>query len=281
MSLMCEYCNKNFNSKSNLTRHQKTTKSCILIQKEKFNIGGENILTYSCKYCNKNFTSKQGLNSHLGICSSKQGNDIFQQKYKLLTEKHNKIIYEKEKIISELKQEENKIIKRLRNEILILKTNLVQENNNHEKYNILLHSCISELQGKLQEIAIMSLEQKNEVITNMVKKYVKKQPRKQFDCSNVIYILTTPSLKKDNRYVLGKAKNLTNRLSTYNKTDEHEVIFYQDCGDEDTMNTLEPMVFNKLKDFREQANRERFILPKDKTVQYFINKIKTCFDFLI
>ena len=114
----------------------------------------------------------------------------------------------------------------------------------------------------------------------MVKKYVKKQPRKQFDCSNVIYILTTPSLKKDRRYILGKAKNLTNRLSTYNKSDEHEVIFYQDCGDEETMNTLEPMIFNKLKDFREQANRERFNLPEDKNIDFFKDTIQKCFEFL-
>jgi len=111
MSLMCEYCNKNFNSKSNLTRHQKTTKSCILIQKEKFNIGVENSLTYSCKYCNKNFTSKQGLNSHLGICSSKQGNDIFQEKYSNISKKYDKTIKEKDIIIDEL-----------RREILVLKT---------------------------------------------------------------------------------------------------------------------------------------------------------------
>jgi hypothetical protein len=114
----------------------------------------------------------------------------------------------------------------------------------------------------------------------MIKKYVKKQPRQKFDEQNVIYILTTPSLQKDRRYILGKAKNLTNRLSTYNKTDEHEVIFYQVCGEEDTMNLLEPLVFKKLNEYREQANRERFILPKDKNVDFFIDTIKNCFEFL-
>ena len=31
-------------------------------------------------------------------------------------------------------------------------------------------------------------------------------------------------MKKDN--ILGKAENLTNRLFVYNKSDEHEVIYY-------------------------------------------------------
>ena len=114
----------------------------------------------------------------------------------------------------------------------------------------------------------------------MIKKYVKKQPRQRFDEQNVIYILTTSSLQKDRRYILGKAKNLTNRLSTYNKTDEHEVIFYQGCKEEDTMNLLEPLVFKKLKEYREQANRERFILPEDKNIDFFIDTIKNCFEFL-
>ena len=96
----------------------------------------------------------------------------------------------------------------------------------------------------------------------------------------MLYILTTLSLKKDRRYILGKAKNLTNRLSTYNKTDEHEVIYYQDCDDEESMNALEPLVFKKLSQYREQANRERFILPEDTDIDLFIDTIKSCFEFL-
>ena len=114
----------------------------------------------------------------------------------------------------------------------------------------------------------------------LIENAIKKQPRKKFECSNVIYILTTPSLIKDKRYILGKAKNLTNRLSTYNKTEEHEIIFYQECDDEEIMNLLEPLVFKKLEDYREQANRERFILPETKNIDFFIDKIKECVKFL-
>ena len=58
----------------------------------------------------------------------------------------------------------------------------------------------------LQEIALTAIDQKNEVIANMVKKYVKKQLRQQFECSNVVYILTTISLEKDRRYILRQSK---------------------------------------------------------------------------
>ena len=74
-------------------------------------------------------------------------------------------------------------------------------------------------------------------------------------------------MKKED--ILGKAENLTNILSVYNKSDEHEVIYYQKCPDEEKMNIIETMIFNKLKEYREQANRERFILPKDKDIEYY------------
>ena len=118
-------------------------------------------------------------------------------------------------------------------------------------------------------------------IQYLTKKYVKKQSRAEFEEKNVIYILTTPSLKKDRRYILGKAGNLTHRLSTYNKTDEHEVIYYQGCGDEETMAIVETVVFQRLKEYRERANRERFILPEDKEVDIFIDVIKKSIEFVI
>ena len=118
-------------------------------------------------------------------------------------------------------------------------------------------------------------------IQYLTKKYVKKQSRQEYEERYVVYILTTPSLKKDRRYILGKAENLTNRLSTYNKTDEHEVVYYQKCSDEDNMKIVENLVFQKLKDNREQANRERFVLPEDKETDLFIDVIKKCIEFTV
>ena len=51
-------------------------------------------------------------------------------------------------------------------------------------------------------------------------------------------------------------------------------------NDEEKMNIVETMVFNKLKEYREQANRERFILPKDKNIEYFKETIKKVIEFV-
>ena len=114
-------------------------------------------------------------------------------------------------------------------------------------------------------------------IQYLTKKYVKSQPREQYKEKYVIYILTTTLMKKERRYILGKATNLTHRLYTYNKSDEHEVIYYQECGDEETMTLVENMVFHQLEEYREQANRERFILPKTEEINFFSEKINTLY----
>ena len=50
-------------------------------------------------------------------------------------------------------------------------------------------------------------------------------------------------------------------------------------SNEETMALVEGMVFNILETQREQANRERFILPTDKEVKYFSDTIDRCIDF--
>jgi hypothetical protein len=113
----------------------------------------------------------------------------------------------------------------------------------------------------------------NKKIKTLEDLYVKKQPRVNYPESNVIYILTTEANKKERIFIVGKAKKLKTRLSTYNKTCEHEVIYYKSCGDFETMDIVEKAVIHKLKDYKEKANRDRFILPKDKTINYFKNII--------
>ena len=258
MPLDCQFCKKTFRTKSVLIRHQKTAKYCIKLQNGNSDI---QTINYYCSFCTKKYTSNENLLKHQKNCITK---------------------YEK------ITLEKNSVIEKLKSEVSFLKDNLFQlktEINILERLNDPVrqketHLYIQELQNNIQEIALAAIEQKNDVITNMVKKYVKKQPRKQIVSCNVIYILTTPTLQRDRRYILGKSKNLTNRLSTYNKSDEHEIIFYQECEDEDTMNSLEIIVFQKLKEFREQANRERFKLPENKNIDFFIDIIKKCFEFL-
>jgi hypothetical protein len=42
------------------------------------------------------------------------------------------------------------------------------------------------------------------------------------------------------------------------------------------MGIVENMVFYKLREYRESANRERFILPEDKEITFFKEIIDEC-----
>ena len=68
---------------------------------------------------------------------------------------------------------------------------------------------------------------------------------------------------------------MTYRLSTYNKTAEHEVVYHKKCPDEQTMSIIESMIMKKLEKYRECANRDRFILPEDADISLFTNVIDT------
>ena len=107
-----------------------------------------------------------------------------------------------------------------------------------------------------------------------------KQRRVEYPEKNVIYILTTDDHIKRRTYIIGKAKNLTQRLSTYNKTCDHTVVHYRECKNEEDMSAAEIIILNKLKDYREQANRDRFILPDDKDVSFFTSIIDECIEFI-
>lgn len=108
-----------------------------------------------------------------------------------------------------------------------------------------------------------------------------KQRRVEYPERNVIYMLTTDDHLQRRTYIIGKAKNLTSRLSTYNKTCDHTVVHYRECKSEEDMETAETMVLTKLREYREQANRDRFVLPDDKDVSYFTQTIDDCIRFLV
>ncbi len=124
-----------------------------------------------------------------------------------------------------------------------------------------------------------TIEIKNNEIKSLVSGFVKKQVRTVYPQKNVIYLLTTEFHKKNNIYIIGKASNLKNRLSTYNKTCNHEVVYYKSCGKEDLLSVIENMVLSKLNPYREVANRDRFILPPGKNVSFFTNIIDQSIEF--
>jgi len=120
------------------------------------------------------------------------------------------------------------------------------------------------------------IELKDHKIELLENTYIKQQKRKNYPMENVIYLITTEDNKKKRIYIIGKAKNLKNRLTTYNKTTEHAVIYYKNCHCEKDMTAIETLVLKTLNIYREKANRDRFILPIEKDISLFTNIIDNC-----
>ena len=121
--------------------------------------------------------------------------------------------------------------------------------------------------GKVS-VDIKLLKEKDTKIKLLQDTYVKKQERDKY-CDNVVYLITSEDNKKKKIYIVGKAVNLTQRLSSYNKSAEHEVIYYKSCEGIENMDLAEKIILRKLKPYREKANRDRFILPIDKKINLF------------
>jgi len=130
------------------------------------------------------------------------------------------------------------------------------------------------LQDKEKEIKLK--DQKIQLLQDIC---LKKQQRKEYPEKNVIYVLTTEDNKKKRTYIIGKARKLKIRLSSYNKTAEHKVVYYKECKNEEQMNIIENMVLNKLEEYREKANRDRFILPLEKEISFFTEIIEKSINF--
>ena len=103
----CEFCEKEFKTKSNFNIHQKTAKYCLEKQ------GKENN-DYQCKYCKKKITNKQRLETHLEICSVKlSGNCAKIKDLESKVKELEKLESKKEKIIEKLEKEKEKELEKL------------------------------------------------------------------------------------------------------------------------------------------------------------------------
>ena len=135
MSNICEYCNKEFKSISNLNYHKKTVKYCLDIQNK------NNIVTeekkYECNICNKKFNRNHHLEIHFFKCKEKNeslNNKEENNKLKKLVDELNeecnerKLLIRKEIMKNERKQFEinykDKLIKTYINELEDLKRSL-------------------------------------------------------------------------------------------------------------------------------------------------------------
>jgi hypothetical protein len=109
------------------------------------------------------------------------------------------------------------------------------------------------------------------------RKYIQRNRRVDYTEKSVVYIITTESRELKKEYKIGKTQDLTNRLSTYNTTEDHKVLFYLECESQDEMNTLEKIVFAQLNHLRIRANREWFC----GEVEQMIKTVKECKDFIV
>lgn len=283
----CELCDFNCFKQSNfnshlLTKkhktHKKEFKNQEIEKKKEIRLNKRNLNTKHVCHCGKRYTFKQGLWVHKQTCEvpqvikavvSEPVNNQAVNNSNINNELIN-IIMDKNKIIEDLKNTINKESQSV---------NMVEVNNNVKDVTA------SNLNG--ETISSATLTQMYNEIKETTKKikaiedlFVKKQRRIDYPGENVIYIVTTDNIKKNNIYIVGKTTNLKNRLSVYNKSDEHEVIYYKDCKNEENMNLVETIVLKKLNEYREKANRDRFILPSEKDVKYFCNVVDDVVKFI-
>lgn len=126
------------------------------------------------------------------------------------------------------------------------------------------------------DVSLMKLQQKR---IEHLEQFLSKKRRIVYDGKNVIYILTTEDHRKRRIYIVGKTVDLTDRLGVYNKTVDHCVEYYRSCASEEEMDLIEVMVLKRLDKYREQSNRDRFVLPIDEDISLFTQIVDECVDF--
>jgi hypothetical protein len=267
----CEYCKKEFSSKSNLKSHQKTAGYCLELQ-------GKNDRNFECEFCNKKFTQNQTLIDHSISCKEKK-EKFYIDKIEEIKKKYEQKLSEKEKQISKMEEMLSEKDKMIMDIVFLKSKEYVKDGDDKGKE-------LSQIDKK-EDFDVQILKDKNDEIKSKDKrikmlenKFLSKHPRSEYPEKNVIYLLTTKDHLERRTYILGKAKDLKSRLSTYNKTCDHEVVYYKGCKTEEDMSLSEILIMNKLGKYREQANRERFILPEDKDTSFFISEINTAIEFI-
>ena len=116
----------------------------------------------------------------------------------------------------------------------------------------------------------------------MEKLSVKRHSRKNLiNYYNIVYLITCDELKINRKYIIGKAKDLLNRLSQYNKMSNYKVIYTKSFKDEGDMNLAETIILHSLEKYKEQMNHDRFILPVDKNIDFYklaFDNASKCFE---
>ena len=134
-----------------------------------------------------------------------------------------------------------------------------------------IQNIIIDFNDKINKINEKLKENDNEeckFLKNRIKmlenKVLKKQPREKIkENKNTVYIVTTEHKEENGHYKIGKSQNLQNRMSVYNTTDKHKVVYSTSCKIKEKMDILEKLVHDKLESIRIEPNKEWFE-SKDK-----------------
>lgn len=215
---------------------------------------------FRCQFCNSNFVSQKNLDGHLKnakYCLNIQGKNHESHRCyacnKSFSTKHW-LVHHQVACVDYIVSEKTKIFRETAER-------LIDENTN-------LREMIKEILKCIKIGDRVEIDQIERKIYPVRDKYP----------PNVIYILTTNDMSSKGEYIFGKTKCLTNRLSTYNKTCDHIVVYYKECELE-YMDLIEKTVFKKLDAYRPDKNRERFVLPDDESIDLFKNVIDECVKF--
>ena len=199
-TIICEYCNKNFKTKSSLNNHKNKAKYCILKRKDedklKCNLCEKKLSSiknleihrekcdgkkkFKCEFCSKILSAKRNLENHLICCAERK--DIVEKELK---DKELKELNEL-KELSDLKElielKDNEIkellkLNELKNKELIekdktiIKVNTILEKQDEriEKQDEQLEKQdeqIKDLQNKLDKIANKAIDRPTTVVSN-------------------------------------------------------------------------------------------------------------------
>jgi hypothetical protein len=142
----CEFCKKEFSTKTNLSTHQKTAKYCLELQ------GKENE-KFKCEFCIKLFTSNKRLFDHHQICKDKIKKES--------KENESKYIEENKRLKNEIKKMEKQTKEKLEEKDKQTKEKLEEKDKQ-----------ILELKSKLEKfenaVIAAASEPKTKTTTNVV-----------------------------------------------------------------------------------------------------------------
>ena len=155
-------------------------------------------------------------------------------------------------------------------------------------FAVLVSNWIYDLmtKGKVEVNIKLLKEQENIIktcksrIKHLEDRILKRHPRPKYDNSKfVVYLATNKKSMKERIYTVGLARDLSQRLTKYDKLDDHFPVYYKAFNTEQQMIVAEDMVLEKLYVYRAKESKDRFILPAGKDIKLFTKAIDDAVNF--